>query len=152
MSQSGNKRDVRILRVRDQAADRVRVAKSNELPGLAGVNGLIYAVSADDVAADASLARTHINDVRIGFGNGERPDGRRGVLLLVKNRLPIEAAVRGLPNATRNAAEIIGVVLAGDPGYGEDATTTEWPDEAVGERLPWAFIFLFVFLGGRRLL
>src|SRR5258706_16007168 len=150
MSQSGNKRDVRILRVHDQAADRVRVAKSSELPGLAGVNGLIHAVSADDVAADASFPCTHINDVRIRFGNGERADRRRGVLLLVKNRLPIEAAVRGLPNATRNAAEIIGVVLADAAGYGEDTSSPKRPGGGGGERLPRAIIFFFLFLGGRR--
>src|SRR5260370_32597055 len=115
MSQSGDERDVRIFGVHDQAADGTGVAKPDKLPGLAGVDGFVYSVSADDVAANASLSRADINDVGIGFGNRERADGRRSVPLLVKEGLPIEAAIRGLPYAACDAAEITGLALPHDP-------------------------------------
>jgi hypothetical protein len=36
--------------------------------------------------------------------------------------------------------------LTNHPGYGENTSAAKWPDEAVGERLPWAFIFVIVLL------
>ena len=89
MPQSSDERDVRIFRVHDQAADGMRVAQPNKLPGLTGVDGLVHSVSADDVAADASFPGADINNVGIGFRNRQRTDGRRSVLLFVKERLPI---------------------------------------------------------------
>src|ERR1051326_2733229 len=94
MSQSGDKRDVRILGIYDQASDRMCVRQSDELPSLTRVNRLIDSISANDIAADASFARADIDDVGIGFGHGERTDGGRSVLLLVKERLPIETTDR----------------------------------------------------------
>src|ERR1700676_372355 len=67
-----DERDVWIFRVHDQSANSTRVWKPDKLPGFSGINGFVHAVSADDVAADASFARPHIDDVRIGFGNGKR--------------------------------------------------------------------------------
>src|SRR5712664_4946155 len=149
MSQSGDERDVRVFRVHDQTADRARVAKPGKLPGLAGVDGFVYSVSADDVAADARFPGANINNVGIGFGNRERADGRRSVLLFVKERLPVEAAIGGLPDAACNAAKIISVVLADDAGNGENASTAKWPDEAIGEPLPRALVLFIVLLGDR---
>src|SRR6267378_6757786 len=149
MSQSGDERDVRIFRVDDQAADGTRVAQPGKLPGLAGVDGFVYSVSADDVAANASLSRADINNVWIGFGNRERADGRRSVLLLVEERLPVEAAIGGLPDAACNAAKIISVVLADDTGNGENPPAAKRPDEAIGEPLPRALVLFIVLLGDR---
>src|SRR5436309_775361 len=72
MSESRNEGNIRIFRVYNQSADCMRVGKTNEFPGLAGVNRLKNSVAAYDVAADASFARTYINDVGIRFGNRER--------------------------------------------------------------------------------
>src|SRR5258708_4587951 len=105
------------------------VRQANEFPGLAGVDRFIHSVSADDVAADASFASTYIDRVWIGLGNGQRANRRRCVLLLVKERPPIEAAIGGLPNAPGHTAKIINVVLADDAGNGEHASAAKGPDK-----------------------
>ena len=69
MSQRRDEGDVRIFRIDDQAADGVRVRQADELPGLAGVDGLVHAIAADDVAADARFAGADVDDVGIGLGN-----------------------------------------------------------------------------------
>ncbi len=148
MSQRSDERDVRIFRVHDQPTDGMRVAKSGKLPRLAGVDRFVHPVSAHDVAADASFSGANIDDVGIGFGNGQRTDGRGSILLLVKERLPIEPAIGSFPYAARNASEIIGVVLADDAGDGENASAAKRSDEAIVERFPRAFVFFVVLLRG----
>src|SRR5712671_6992755 len=107
MAQSRNEGNVRILRVHYQAADGMGIWKPDKFPGLTGVDGLIHTVSADDVPADASLSGTDIDDVGVGFGNGQRTNRRRCVLLLVKKSLPNEPAIGGLPSTPGHTAKII---------------------------------------------
>src|ERR1700724_8709 len=106
MSKSGDERDIGIFRVHDETADRMRVAKPNKFPGLTSVDGLVRTVSAYDVATDASFSGPDIDYVGVRFGDGERPDGRRSVLLLIENGFPIKAPIRGLPNAACNPSKI----------------------------------------------
>src|SRR6267154_5471060 len=121
------------------------VSQANEFPGLAGVDRFIHSVSADDVSPNASFAGTYIDDVGVGFGNGQRANRGRGVLLLVEERLPIEPAIGGLPNAAGHTAEIINVVLADDTGHGKNPSAAKRPDETIVERLPRALVFLIIF-------
>src|ERR1700738_4737510 len=128
MSQGSDERDVWIFRVHDQPPNGMRVAKPNKLPGFSRVDGFVHTVSADDVAANAGFPSADIDRVGIGFGNGERTDRRRGGLLLVKDGFPIEAAIRGLPDAARNAAKIVSVVLANHARDSENPSAAKGPD------------------------
>src|SRR5690349_6717781 len=150
MSQRSYERDVWIFGVHDEPPDGVSIAKASKHPGLTGVNGLINTVAADDVAADASFTRPDINDIRVRLGNSECADRRRGFLFLVKNGLPVEATVRGLPNATRDAAKVVSIVLADHAGHSEHTPAAERSNQAIGERFPWAFIFFVVLLSSCR--
>src|SRR5207244_3452455 len=98
MAQRGNKNDVGVFRIDDDGTDVARVFQSEVLPCLASVHRLVHAVAIADVAANAGLARTHIDDVVIGRGNGDAAD--RSDRLTVEQRLPAHARVGGLPYST----------------------------------------------------
>ena len=114
MSERRDKGDVRILRVHGEAPDGMRVGKPNKLPGLPGVDRLVNTVSTDDVAANARLSRTHINDIGVRFGNRYRPYRWRCILRLVENWFPVEAAISRLPHAAGGRAKVINVILSDD--------------------------------------
>ncbi len=111
--------DVRILRVDHQARNPPGLLQAHQRPGLAGVHGLVDALAQRDVTADLALAGPGPDDVRIGGGDGERPD--RLHRLAVEDRRPIGAAVGGLPDAARGGADVIGVGIAGDARGGGEA-------------------------------
>jgi len=73
MSQSRHEGDIWILRIHDQATDGMRIGKPNEFPSLTGVDGFIDSVPANDVAADASLSGTDIDDVGIRSETARAP-------------------------------------------------------------------------------
>src|SRR5947209_137365 len=104
----------------------MRVWETDEVPGLASADGFVDSVAADDVAANASFARAYVDDVRIGFRDGDGTYGGRCGLFFVEDRRPVHAAIHRLPDATGHCAEIICVVLPDDPGDCEDASATEW--------------------------
>ena len=122
-------------------------SKADELPGRSCIDGFVDAVAADDVAADAGFAGADVDDVRIGFGDGDGADGGRGVFCFVEDGLPVEAAVSGLPDSAGYCAEVVGVVLADDAGYGYYAASAEGADQAVLEGFPGIFVFILVRLG-----
>src|SRR5271156_1775538 len=148
MAEGGDEGDVGIFGIDDQAADGVGVAEADELPGGAGVDGFVDAVAADDVAAHTGFAGADVDDVGIGFRDGDGADGGRGVFCLVEDGLPVEAAVGGLPDSAGDCAEVISIGLADDAGYGYYAASTEGTDEAVLEGFPGVFIFFFVVVIG----
>ncbi len=76
MSERRDEGNVRILGIHREPPDGVRVGKANKLPGFTSVNRFVHSVAADNVAANACFSRSHINDVRIGFGNRNRSDRR----------------------------------------------------------------------------
>ncbi len=60
MAEGRNKCNVRIRGIHDDFADGARVAQSHVLPGLAAIQRLVHAVAVRDVAANAGLARPHV--------------------------------------------------------------------------------------------
>jgi hypothetical protein len=124
----------------------VSVGEANERPGLPGVDGFVDAVTADNVASDAGFPCSDIDDVGVGLGDGDSANGRRGVLLLVKDRFPVDAAISGLPDAAGNCAEVVGIVVANDAGNGDNAAAPEWANEAIVEILPGALSFVVIML------
>src|SRR5439155_6059319 len=78
------------------------------------------------------LARPHVDDLRVGLGDGERADG--GDRLAVEQRLPGEAGVGGSPYAPVHSAEVERRGVAGDAGRGQDPAATVGTDEPPGQR------------------
>src|ERR1700730_9113131 len=68
----GDERDIRVSRINDDGADVPRVAQTEVLPGLAGIERLVDSVAIGDVAARAGLAGTHIDDVVIRVSARDR--------------------------------------------------------------------------------
>src|ERR1022692_2156249 len=117
-----------IARIDPKARNMLSVFQPDMLPGLAAVGCFIDSVAVGDIAAQTGLAGSNINHTRIRFENGDRADG--GDYALVGDRLPAYAAVGGAPDASRNAAEIIGVGTARNSSYGEHAAAAIWADVA----------------------
>ena len=65
---------------------------------------------------DRARSGTPAFDVGIGLRDRERADGRD--LLIVEDRLPVDAAVLGLPDAAGGRAAIVGIRVAGDADDG----------------------------------
>jgi len=84
--QDGGVGDVGIGRVDDQRAD-LTLLFPDVLPGLAGVQRLVDAVTRADVAADVGLAGAGVDHVGVGRGDGNGAD--RGNGLVVEDRLPV---------------------------------------------------------------
>src|SRR5882762_3838348 len=128
MAQGGDECDIRIRGMNDDFADVPGVLQTDVGPSLPGVIRTIDAVAERDISTDTSLAGSGIEDVGIGIRDSHAAD-RRGALL-VEERIPRAAAVRGFPNATGHGAKVIGIRLAGDAGDGQDASPAKGTDQA----------------------
>ncbi len=87
------------------------VLQADVLPGLARIHRLVHAVTVGDVAANVVLACADVNDVRVGFGNGDVTDRGSTERLSIRHAFPIRTAVWWFPNATVGAAEVEGIWL-----------------------------------------
>ena len=126
-----DERYIRILRIHNQPPDGVRVAQARERPGLAGIDRLVNAVPANDVAADARFARPHVDHIRIGLGNSHRADRRGRIFRLVEKRFPVETAVGGLPHSSSHRAKIVDIILPHHARNRDDAPAAKWADQPV---------------------
>src|SRR5260370_1325308 len=97
VAESGDKGNIGIGRMDDDLADVARVLQPDVVPGLAAVVRTIDAIAEGDVAANASLAGADVNHIRIGVGDRDAANGGGG--LLIEERIPGNATVRGFPNA-----------------------------------------------------
>src|SRR5215472_2980533 len=97
MAQRAGINDLRIARMNADAADLARVAKANVFPGFARVGRFINAVPVRDIPAYGRFSHTSIDHVRVGFRDGDGPD-RTCLEVFIRDRLPAEAAIRGLPD------------------------------------------------------
>src|SRR5258705_82343 len=124
----GDERDVRVSRINDDGTDVARVAQTEVLPGLAGIERLVYPVAIGDVAARAGLAGADIDDIVIRVSDRDR--AYRGDLLLVEDRLPGAAGVGALPDATGYRTEIPGRRITRNAAHGDRPATAERTDLA----------------------
>src|SRR5262249_10316731 len=102
--------------------------KADIAPGLSGICGLVDAVAEADLGSDICLSCAHVQDVRGGRCGRDRADGGDG--LLVEDRGPDGACVRGLPDAAADCAEIENGLVAWDASDGDDAASPKRPDHA----------------------
>ncbi len=124
--------DVGVRRMDDHGAD-LPFLLPDVLPRLAGVGGFVDAVADLDVAADVGLAGAGVDHVRIGRRDRQRADG--GSRLLVEDRLPVNAAVAGLPQAAGGGGGVVGERIARHAGDSADAAAGGGADRAKLETL-----------------
>src|SRR5215467_9151057 len=98
------------MRIEDDAADMARRSEAYALPGAPAIRGLVNARAVGEIGAEIGFTGAGINNVGIGLGHGQSADGSDRQA--VRDRLPGNAAVHGLPHAAGNAAEKIYIGLA----------------------------------------
>ncbi len=128
MAERGDKQQIGIVRIDDDARDLLRVAQPDVRPGLPCVVGLVHAVALRDVAAHVGFAGADVEDVRPRRRHGDRTDRADG--LSVKDGLPRASRVECAPDSAVDRAEEKLVRLVRDAGDGEDAAGAERADAA----------------------
>ena len=88
-------------------------------PGIPRIQRFVDSVADRDVAANERLARAGPDHVAIVRINGERTD--RGNILMIEDRLPVNAGVGALENPAGSGANVINVRIAGNAGGGDHA-------------------------------
>ena len=121
VSQRTGQHHVRVLGIDHQTGNASRLLQSHERPRLARVEGLVDALADRDVAANLAFTRTGPDRIRIGSRNRQRTD--RLDRLAVEHRLPIDAGVDGLVDASRRRADVVDVWVAGHACGGREAIT-----------------------------
>ena len=96
---------VGIVGMHEDITDMARGGKADICPGASAVSGLIHAVTMRDIAADRRFARTGIDHIGIGGGNGERAHRSR-LKEPVRDIGPVGAAVCGLPDPACRPAKV----------------------------------------------
>ena len=102
---------VRVLGMHADLRDVPRPLETEVRPALARVGRAVHPIAVRHVAADAALAHAHVDDVRVGLRDRDRPD-RRALEEAIGRVLPVHAAVERLPHAAASGSEIEGVALA----------------------------------------
>ncbi len=131
-------------RMHAHAPDLARVLEADALPGLARVHGLVDPVAVRDVAADAALAHPHVDDVGIGGGDLDRPHRSRAHLA-VRQGLPVDPRVGGLPDAAPGGPHVVDARLTGHPRDRGDAPAPVGADAPPLQALQQRFV-----VGGER--
>ena len=134
VAERGHVDQVRVPWMDANAADVAGVGQADVAPGRAAVGRPVDAVAVRDVHADARLAGAGVDDVGIGVGNRDRAH-RGGPEVVVRDVLPVGAAVGGLPDAAGTAAEVERLRLRGIPGHRHHAAAAVRPDAAPLDRL-----------------
>src|SRR5262249_60501891 len=98
----GRDDEVRILRIDEDLVDLRRLVEADVRPRLAGVGGLVHAVTE---RALHRVAAARIDDVRIGGRNLDRADAG-DVSGFVEHREPRGAGARALPDAAGGHAHL----------------------------------------------
>src|ERR1700722_4115634 len=98
------------------------------LPGFAGVAGFVDAIAGGKIGAAQAFAAAYINNVGIGWRNGERADRAGG--LAVEYGDPGAAGIGSLPHAAVVDADVEEIWFAGDAGGGYSAASAERADAA----------------------
>jgi len=95
----------------DDAANSASGVQPHVLPGLARVSGLVHTIADRDIAADESLACAHPYDAVVRCRNRDRADRLRR--LLIKYRMPVEAAIGGFPQSPGRRPGVINIRITG---------------------------------------
>src|SRR5260370_40621378 len=105
----GNEHAIRIFGIDEDCGDLLRIAETEVLPGPSGISRFVDAVAGGEVRALQPFAAAYVDDVGIGRRNGDGADRAR--VLIVEDRLPGAARVRGLPYAAVNPRHVQNIGL-----------------------------------------
>ena len=131
MAQRRDEHGVRIGRVDHHAADRLTVAQTGKLPGLAAIDRFIDTIAGDDVAADVGFAGADVDHVLVRRRHRNRTDRRRRLVELVPQGRPRIAAILGAPYAAARRTLVKGVGLLNHACDSADPATAERADQAI---------------------
>src|SRR5262245_52626972 len=87
---------IRVVRVDIDHRDHLTLAKAEMRPGLAGVGGFVDAVAGREIGANDSGTGADVDDVRIGWRDGNGADRAGG--LAVEDRFPVRAIICRAPH------------------------------------------------------
>ena len=140
MAQRGHIHDVWIPGVDNQFSNGARIPQANVFPRLATIERFVNPISVGDVATDACLSRTDVDDVRLRRRHRQAADAPD--CFFIKERGPSHGAVGRLPYSAARRAEVIGVRVPRDSRRRQGSPTTERTNWAVFQSLEDR-VFLF---------
>ncbi len=123
--------DIGIAGIDHQLGDHVRLTQPRVRPRFSGVGRLVDPVPGVEVAANVGLAGAGVDDAGIRRCDRQRAD-RIGDSrnLAVGDVRPFQAVIGAAPDAAFDATEIEEVLVAGNAGYGDGASTDVRADAA----------------------
>src|SRR4029078_6022190 len=108
----GDKNDIGILRIDDDARYVLRCIESDLLPCLACVGRFVDAVPMmSHHAADSMFTHPDVNNIRITFGYGDGANGT-GLKISVRDIAPTDSHVVCLPQTTAGCSHVIRLRIA----------------------------------------
>ena len=113
------------------APDAAREWQPHVRPCAPRVDRLIHAVANRDVTSDPRLTRAGPDGIRGAPRHGKRAHGVH--FLVVEDRVPMDAAIGGLPETARRCAGVVGVRVADHSGHRRH-TIAHRPDVAPAKR------------------
>ena len=128
MAEHRDEQAIRVARIDDDLRNLLTVAQSEVRPGFSGVRRFVDTVAHGQVGTLIALPASYVDDVGIGFRHGDGTDRAGG--LVVEDRSPNPAVVRGLPHATVGDAEVEHVWPTRYPGCSLGSATPKRPDHA----------------------
>src|SRR5437868_742473 len=114
------------------SGDLPGIREADGRPRLAAIARAPHAISVRHIAANRILAGTDVDDVGVGFADSDCADGAAEIL--VGDRRPGHAAVRGLKDTSAGSSKVVLVGALARAGDGDGASTAERPDLAPLER------------------
>ncbi len=116
----GDVDDVGVLGVDGDHRDEEALLQADVRPRLAGVGRLPHPVAVGAGAGVHRLAGAEVQDVGVRRGDGKPAHALGGVFL--EDRLEVDAAVDGLPDAAARHEHVVGLALAAGHGVAADAS------------------------------
>jgi hypothetical protein len=128
VTEDGDEEPVGVARIDGDGRDHLAVAQAEMLPGASGVGGLVDPVADGEIRTDDARSSPDVDDARVRRRDPNRAD--RAGRLVVEQRHPIGAEVRGSPDAAVVEAGVEGIRLAGDASQRTGAPGTRGADVA----------------------
>src|SRR4029453_8757952 len=119
---------VGVTRIDDDLRDLLAIAQSKMGPRLPRVRRLVDAVAGREIGTLEAFPAAEVDAVRVRRSDGNRADGAGA--LLVKDRIPRTAVIRGLPDTAVHDADVEQVWLGRHTGAGFRATRAKRSDHS----------------------
>src|SRR6056297_217879 len=111
-------------------AYKMGIAEPDMFPCLSAIYCTVHSVTGRHIPPDASLTHSRINDVCVGWSNGDSAN-RACFEIPVRYINPVYSAISSFINTPSGKAGVVGVRLICMSRNGYRAATTEWADITV---------------------